>query len=108
MDPCRPCRAAGGPYGTTIAHGYLTLALAGTFVPQLLEVRTASAVINYGADRLRFLSPVRTGSSVSARAVVAEVAGIDGGVQVALDITIDIDSSPKPACAVRSLLRYLD
>lgn len=103
-----PVRAAAGPYGATIAHGYLTLALAGTFVPRLLSVTGASAIVNYGADRTRFLTPVRVGSRLRASGEIASAEPVVGGVQVGLDLVIELEGSSRPACAVRSILRYLD
>ncbi len=101
-------RAALGPYASTVAHGYLTLGLAGTFVPELIVVVSASSVINYGIDRLRFLSPVRAGSVLCGHAVIAAASPVRGGVQVALDLTVDIVGADRPACVARNLLRYLD
>ena len=100
-------RAAGGPFGGTIAHGYLTLSLASWFLPQLVEVRNISMGVNYGTEKVRFPSPVRVGARVRARAEIVSATEIDGGVQAVTRVTIEQDGSPKPACVVDSVSRYL-
>lgn len=102
-----PQRAAAGPYGTTIAHGYLTLSLASFLVPQLLEVRGIAMAINYGANRVRFPAPVPVGSRLRARARIEAVDDVAGGVQVTDIVTIELDGNDKPACVVESISRYL-
>jgi acyl dehydratase len=101
-------RAKDGPFGSTIAHGYLTLALAGRFVPQLILVEQCSAIINYGCDRVRFLAAVPVPSRLRGTATVAEAREIAGGVQVTLHLLIELEGAERPACAVTSLLRYLN
>lgn len=103
-----PERAAAGPFGTTIAHGYLTLALSNLFLPQLLEVANTSMGVNYGANKVRFPAPVTVGSRVRGSATVTEVSEIPGGVQAVITVTVDIDGSPKPACVVESISRFLE
>jgi acyl dehydratase len=100
-------RAAAGPFGGTIAHGYLTLSLAVPLVGEILSVEGAGMVVNYGADRVRFPAPVPVGSRIRAGARLAGVEGVSGGVQVALDVTFELDGSDKPACVARILSRYL-
>lgn len=102
-----PVRAGLGPFGATVAHGYLTLALTNFFLPQLLEVRNASMGINYGLNRVRFPAPVLVGSRVRAAAVISDVDEVDGGVQVVTTITIEIDGSDKPGCVAESVSRFL-
>ena len=102
-----PQRAAAGPFGTTIAHGYLTLSLASFLVPQLIEVRGIAMAINYGANRVRFPAPVPVGSRLRARAQIQAVDDVAGGVQVTDLVTIEIDGNDKPACVVESISRYL-
>lgn len=102
-----PVRAAAGPFGATIAHGYLTMSLSNFFLPQLLEVRGVSMGINYGVDKVRFPNPVRVGSRVRGRAQIASVEPIKGGVQTKVVVTIEIEGQDKPACVIESLSRYL-
>ncbi len=101
-------RAKAGPFGGPIAHGYLTLSLLPQFLPGLLEVTGFSMGINYGADKVRFPSPVPVGARLRASAVVDEVTDVKGGLQMQVTVTIEIEDNPKPACvAVVLLRRYL-
>lgn len=102
-----PERAKSGPFGATIAHGYLTMSLSNYFLPQIVEVRGVSMGINYGVDKVRFPNPVRVGARVRGRAQLAGVEPIKGGVQAKIVITIDIEGQDKPACVIESLSRYL-
>ena len=101
-----PERALAGPFGHTIAHGYLTLALGPVLLWEVLEVAGAGVVVNYGANRVRFPTPVPVGSSVRAVVQLLAVEEVAGGVQAALGMTFEIDSSPKPACVAEILFRY--
>ena len=99
-------RADAGPFGGPIAHGYLTLSL----LPHLMEglpplVENRRLAVNYGLDRVRFISPVRVGSRVRARAVLAGVEPIEGGIQVKIAVTVEVEESPRPAAAVETLTR---
>ncbi len=100
-------RAAGGPFGGTIAHGLLTLSLVPVFLHELYEVRGVRMAINYGFNKVRFMTPVPAGSKLRGRATVREVTAVPGGVQATLAVTIEMDGSAKPACAAESVLRYL-
>src|SRR4051812_37802091 len=99
-------RAAKGPFGRTIAHGYLTLSLAPMLLWQVLEVAGASAVVNYGLNRLRFPAPVPVGSQVRLALDLAGVEDVTGGVQAAFAATFEIDGAAKPACVAELLFRY--
>ncbi|MBS2965866.1 MaoC family dehydratase [Actinocrinis puniceicyclus] len=101
-----PERAAAGPFGRTIAHGYLTLALVIPFFNELLEVRGVSMSVNYGLDRVRFPAPVPVGAKIRLAARVGEVAEVTGGVQMALDFTVEVDGAEKPACVARPIYRH--
>jgi len=92
-----PERAAAGPFGGTIAHGYLTLSLLAPLTAQLLEVHEVAMAINYGLDRVRFLQPVRSGSRVRASASVTSAEAVGLGVRVGVRITVAIDGESKPA-----------
>jgi acyl dehydratase len=102
-----PDRAASGPFGAPIAHGYLTLSLSNFLLPQVVEIRGASLGVNYGADKVRFPAPVRVGDKLRAGVELAGVAEIDGGVQTTMVITLEVDGSDKPCCVIESLSRFL-
>ena len=101
-----PAKAKDGPFGGTIAHGYLTLSLANFFLPDLIEVRGFSHAVNVGADRLRFLSPVKVGSRIRAAGEIISVEEIKGAVQSVIRVTIEIEGSEKPACVIDTISRY--
>lgn len=101
-----PERAAHGPFGTTIAHGYLTLALVVPFAYELLHVEDASLGVNYGLDRVRFPAPVPVGSRIRATLEVVDVSAFDGGVQATLKATIERDGGEKPVCVAEVVFRY--
>ncbi len=100
-------RAASGPFGAPIAHGYLTLSLSNYFLPQIVEVQGFSAGVNYGVHKVRFPSPVKVGSRVRAGAELAAVSEVTGGLQTTIVITVEVEGSPKPACVIDSLSRWL-
>jgi acyl dehydratase len=101
-----PERARHGPFGGTIAHGYLTLSLVNHFLPDLIEVRGFTHAVNVGADRLRFLAPVKVGSRIRASGEVVSVETIKGAVQAVVRVTIAIEGSERPACVVDTISRY--
>ena len=101
-----PVKAKDGPFGGTIAHGYLTMSLATFFLPDLIEVRGFSHAVNVGADRLRFLSPLKVGSHIRAVGEIMTVEEIKGGVQSVVRVTIEIQGSEKPACVLDTISRY--
>lgn len=101
-----PERAASGPFGTTIAHGYLTLSLLPTFVPQILRVEGMRMGINYGTNKVRFPAPVPVGSRLRATAVLTEVEEVGGGVQVTAKVTVECEGGDKPVCVAESVSRY--
>lgn len=98
-------RAADGPFGTTIAHGFLTLSMLASLAPRL-SLPHAKMSINYGLDRVRFISPVPAGSRIRARSVLRDVKDTDGGMQVKAEVTIELEGSPKPAAVAETLTRY--
>ncbi|MFQ5698934.1 MAG: MaoC family dehydratase [Myxococcota bacterium] len=102
-----PERAARGPFGRTIAHGYLTQSLVNLFLPQIVEVRGISMGVNYGADRLRFPAPVSVGSRIRASAELLEADELpDGGVQAKIRVTVEIEGSDRPGCVIDTISRY--
>ncbi|WP_307829892.1 MaoC family dehydratase [Antrihabitans stalagmiti] len=102
-----PDKAAAGPFGTTIAHGLLTLSLLPLLTHQLYTVDGITMGINYGFDKVRFISPVRVGSRLRASAVIASVTPIPGGVQAKVVVTIELENSEKPACVAESIARFM-
>jgi acyl dehydratase len=100
-----PARAAAGPFGATVAHGFLTLSL----VPVLSE--TAFAVddvrmgVNYGLNRVRFAAPVRVGSRVRGHFSLLSYEALEGGAQMTVQATIELEGSAKPACVAETVSR---
>ena len=103
-----PERAKDGPFGGTIAHGYLTLSLVNTFLPDLLEVKEFSMGVNYGTDKTRFPAPVPVGSRIRGRGEITGAAEVKGGVQVTVTVTVDIEGGERPACVAETISRFLD
>jgi acyl dehydratase len=101
-----PERAAEGPFGGPIAHGFLTLSLLIPLWESLLEVEGVGTKVNYGLDKVRFVSPVKVGSRIRMTATPAEITEIAGGYQLAVDATIEIEGSERPAVVARSLQRF--
>ncbi len=101
-----PKRAQEGPFGATIAHGYLTLSLISRFMPELLELRMRMGV-NYGTDKVRFPAPVKVGDRIRARALlVSAEATKDGGIQANIRVTVEIENGSKPGCVADTIARY--
>ncbi|MBZ3902639.1 MaoC family dehydratase [Streptomyces brasiliscabiei] len=101
-----PEKAAAGPFGTTIAHGYLTLSLLPLFVPQVLKVDNVKMGVNYGTNKVRFPGPVPVGSRLRATATLQEVAEAGGGVQVTAAVVVEREGADKPVCVAESVSRY--
>jgi acyl dehydratase len=101
-----PERAKDGPFGAPIAHGFLSLSLTVKFWSELFDLTGVSTRVNYGLDKVRFVSPVKVGSRVRMSAVIAEVTEVAGGYQFTVDQTIEIDGAPKPAVVARGLYRF--
>ena len=100
-------RAKSGPFGATIAHGYLTLSMTNLFLPQLITVENISMGINYGVNKVRFPTPVRVGSRIRGGAEIASVEEVSGGVQCIIRVTVELEGSDKPACVVENVTRYM-
>jgi len=101
-----PEKATGGPFGAPIAHGYLTLSLFIPLFTELLEVEGVSTKVNYGLNKVRFPSPVTVGSRIRLVAKLASVEDVPGGVQIAVDGTMEIDGGGKLAAVLQSLSRF--
>jgi acyl dehydratase len=99
-------RAAAGPFGGTIAHGFLTMSLINYFLPQLIEVQGFAHAVNIGADRLRFLAPVKVGSRIRGVGEIIRVEDIKGAIQSVVCVTVEIEGGDRPACVVDTISRY--
>jgi acyl dehydratase len=100
-------KANNGPFGGPIAQGFLTLSLLTPLTGAVMQAHLAGAVmaINYGLDRVRFITPVRVGSRIRGRVKLVEVKPIENGVQLKTESTIEIEGSDRPAAVVESLVR---
>lgn len=101
-----PERAAQGPYGSTIAHGYLTLSLANLFLPQIMQVQNTSMGVNYGCEKVRFPAAVPVGSRVRGHGQITSAEEVKGGVQVVVRMTIEIEGGERPACVIDTISRF--
>jgi acyl dehydratase len=101
-----PERAAEGPFGAPIAHGYLTLSLFIPLFTELLDVQGVATKVNYGLNKVRFPSPVKAGSRIRLVGKLTEVEEVPGGVQITVDGTIEIEGGTKPAAVLQSLSRF--
>jgi len=102
-----PEQAANGPFGGTIAHGLLTLSLLPHFMHELYTVSNVAMAINYGFNKVRFITPVRVGAKIRARAEIANVQKLEGAVQATLTTTVEIEGSDKPAAVAESIVRFI-
>jgi acyl dehydratase len=108
-----PARAAAGPFGATVAHGFLTLSLLPLMGQQAIQIDDTRVGINYGLDRVRFPAPVRVGSRLRGRFVLRAyepLGGADGaaaGAQLTMECTMELDGSDKPACVAMTLSRRM-
>jgi len=101
-----PQRAAGGPFGACIAHGYLTQSLVNLFLPQLLVIDNLAMGVNYGSDRVRFPAPVRVGSRVRGRGQILRAEPLGDSVQLVVRVTVEIEGETRPGCVVDTISRY--
>ena len=99
-------RAKSGPFGAPIAHGYLTLSLSPALLPQILRVTGVAMGVNYGANKVRFPSPVPVGSKLRLGASLLSVEDVAGGAQIAMELTFEVEGAPKPSCVAEVLFRY--
>ena len=100
-----PERAAQGPFGTTIAHGFLTLSLIPGLTGGLLKIEGVRMGINYGLNKVRFPSPVKAGSKVRASVRNISIEDVQGGIQIVNEVTISIEGQEKPACVAETVSR---
>jgi acyl dehydratase len=99
-------RAKAGPFGATIAHGYLTLSLVSSFLSQIVEVRGFEFAVNYGTNKVRFPAPVKVGSRIRGGAEVISVEEAKGGIQSIVRITVEIEGEERPACIAETVSLY--
>ncbi|RCW39546.1 acyl dehydratase [Halopolyspora algeriensis] len=102
-----PERAAQGPFGGTIAHGFLTLSLVSALNAEIYRFEGIKMGINYGVNKVRFPSPVRVGSRVCAHTELADVVETGNGLQLTVNTTVDIEGGDKPACVAEVLTRVM-
>ena len=100
-------RAKDGPFGGTIAHGYLTLSLVPRLGSQVFALETPGAKLNYGVNKVRFPNPVRVGSRIRARVKINGVADVSAGKQLTVGYTVEIEGQDKPACVAESVVLLL-
>jgi acyl dehydratase len=104
-----PERAAQGPFGGTIAHGYLTLSLLPRFAWEIYAVQNVQTAINYGLNRVRFIHPVRVGARIRSTATLVSVTEVPGGAQLVVSqrVDVEVEGTPKPACIAETISRVL-
>ena len=103
VDPARAARES--PFGSTIAHGYLTLSLLPHMMMETLDIQGGRMSINYGLDRVRFAAPVRAGDRIRAHFTLAKLVDIAGGIQYAWHALVEIEGQHKPACVAEMIAR---
>lgn len=100
-----PQRAAAGPFGATVAHGFLTLSLMAGMFETAFAIDDVRMGVNYGLNRVRFPAPVRAGSRLRGRFLLQRYEPLDGGAQLTVEVTIELEGSDKPACVAESVSR---
>ncbi len=98
-------RATAGPFGAPIAHGYLTLSLGPTLYPQVVSIGGFSMGVNYGTNKVRFMSPVKVGSNVRLGVKLLDVSDIPGGIQSTMEFTFECEGADKPSCVAEVVFR---
>ena len=101
-----PVKAKEGSFGTTIAHGYLTLSLVNMFLPEIVDVQGISMGVNYGCEKIRFPSAVKVNSRVRGVGDLTQVEHVKGGVQATIRVTVEVEGSDRPGCVVDTISRY--
>lgn len=102
-----PERAAKGPFGRTIAHGYLTLSLLPVLVQNIYSVEGVRMAVNYGLNKVRFVTPVKVGSAVRAVLTLDSVTEVEGGLQLVATAVVQIEGLEKPAAVAETLTRLI-
>jgi len=94
------------PYGSTIAHGFLTLSLLSHLSRNVLKIDNTHMRVNYGLNRVRFPAPVKAGARIRVRFALANLKPLEEGVDVTFNVTIEVEGSPKPCCVAEWIVRY--
>lgn len=100
-------RAATGPFGSTIAHGYLTLSLVVPLLWELVAFPEDAMIVNYGLNKVRFPAPVPVDSRVRLKAAIAQVAETKSGAEIELDLAVEVEGGARPACVAEAVYRYI-
>ncbi len=100
-------RAAAGPYGTTVAHGFLVLSLAPHLLREVLDLSQVHAGINYGLNRVRFPAPTPVGSRVRLKIVIREVSNVTGGARATIDYTFEREGGDRPVCVAEGISQLM-
>lgn len=100
-----PVRAAGGPFGSTVAHGFLTLSLVPMLFESAFAIDDVKMGVNYGLNRVRFMSPVRVGGRVRGQFKLLAYEPLEGGAQLTVQVSIELEGSAKPACVAETVSR---
>jgi len=103
-----PERAASGPFGATVQHGFLTLGMATGLLWEVCTVDGFNVILNYGLNRVRFPAPLRVESRIRMHVAVAEVKPLDGGAEAVYRLTYEVEGQPKPCCVADLVFRYYD
>ncbi len=98
-------RATAGPFGAPIAHGYLTLSLGPALYPQVVAIGGFSMGVNYGTNKVRFMSPVKVGSNLRLGVKLLDVTDITGGIQSTMEFTFECEGAVKPSCVAEVVFR---
>lgn len=101
-----PERAANGPFGTTVAHGFFTLSLSTDLLDDIFSVKDVAVILNYGLNRVRFPAPLPVGSRIRMHVTLAEATEVKGGVQAVYHLEYEIDGQEKPCCVADLVFRY--
>jgi len=99
-------KAATGPFGACIAHGFLTLSLVNKFMPQLIEVQNTTMGVNYGCEKVRFPNTVKVGQRIRGGGEILSVEKKPGAVQATIRISVEVDGEERPACVADTISRF--
>jgi acyl dehydratase len=101
-------RAEHGPFGTRIAHGYLSLSMIPALMGDILDLDAVAMSVNYGLNRVRFTSPMPSGGRLRLAATLDELVDVDGGIQITLGMSLECEGRDKPVCVAQGLYRFYD